>query len=407
MIAHSVLLSQLDTLLVQSCELWQVKAFDCDALPWQERFPHLAECVWSLDDCELDNIDKVQADLLAYLLPSLKADLADLGLEWRLELLDIKAPSTQTHQSEVIGQQDAGHFSAGIKGRKWAQINAFTQQIDNGQSEVLEWCAGKGHLGRLIAKAYDRQVVSLEWQQGLCEAGEVFAKQWQLPQRFICADAFDAQQSELKVEQQVVALHACGDLHVRLLHLATKAGTRDIAISPCCYHLIQAQEYQAMSRLGIKSELRLTRHDLQLPLQQSTIANEKQLSLRHKEIAWRLGFDCLQRDVREVSQYLPIPSIKQSQLSGEFATFCVWAAEQKAVTLPKVVDFEHFLHLGIERQKLTRRVDLVAHLFRAVFEHWLLLDRVCFLEEQGYQVSLEAFCDNAITPRNSLIKAKR
>ena len=407
MIAHSVLLSQLDTLLVQSCELWQVKAFDCDALPWQERFPHLAECVWSLDDCELDNIDKVQADLLAYLLPSLKADLADLGLEWRLELLDIKAPSTQTHQSEVIGQQDAGHFSAGIKGRKWAQINAFTQQIDNGQSEVLEWCAGKGHLGRLIAKAYDRQVVSLEWQQGLCEAGEVFAKQWQLPQRFICADAFDAQQSELKVEQQVVALHACGDLHVRLLHLATKAGTRDIAISPCCYHLIQAQEYQAMSRLGIKSELRLTRHDLQLPLQQSTIANEKQLSLRHKEIAWRLGFDCLQRDVREVSQYLPIPSIKQSQLSGEFATFCVWAAEQKAVTLPKEVDFEHFLYLGIERQKLTRRVDLVAHLFRAVFEHWLLLDRVCFLEEQGYQVSLEAFCDNAITPRNSLIKAKR
>ena len=407
MIAHSVLLSQLDTLLVQSCELWQVKAFDCDALPWQERFPHLAECVWSLDDCELDNIDKVQADLLAYLLPSLKADLADLGLEWRLELLDIKAPSTQTHQSEVIGQQDAGHFSAGIKGRKWAQINAFTQQIDNGQSEVLEWCAGKGHLGRLIAKAYDRQVVSLEWQQGLCEAGEVFAKQWQLPQRFICADAFDAQQSELKVEQQAVALHACGDLHVRLLRLAAKAGTRDIAISPCCYHLIQAQEYQAMSRLGIKSELRLTRHDLQLPLQQSTIANEKQLSLRHKEIAWRLGFDCLQRDVREVSQYLPIPSIKQSQLSGEFATFCVWAAEQKAVTLPKVVDFEHFLHLGIERQKLTRRVDLVAHLFRAVFEHWLLLDRVCFLEEQGYQVSLEAFCDNAITPRNSLIKAKR
>ena len=407
MIAHSALLSQLDTLLVQSCELWQVKAFDCDALPWQERFPHLAECVWSLDDCELDNIDKVQADLLAYLLPSLKADLADLGLEWRLELLDIKAPSTQTHQSEVIGQQDAGHFSAGIKGRKWAQINAFTQQIDNGQSEVLEWCAGKGHLGRLIAKAYDRQVVSLEWQQGLCEAGEVFAKQWQLPQRFICADAFDAQQSELKVEQQAVALHACGDLHVRLLRLAAKAGTRDIAISPCCYHLIQAQEYQAMSRLGIKSELRLTRHDLQLPLQQSTIANEKQLSLRHKEIAWRLGFDCLQRDVREVSQYLPIPSIKQSQLSGEFATFCVWAAEQKAVTLPKVVDFEHFLYLGIERQKLTRRVDLVAHLFRAVFEHWLLLDRVCFLEEQGYQVSLEAFCDNAITPRNSLIKAKR
>lgn len=407
MISHSVLFSQLDTLLVQSRELWQVKAFDCDVLPWKDRFPHLAECVWSLDDSELENIDKVQATLLVYLLPALKADLVDLALEWRVELLDIKAPSALSSQSELMGQQDVGHFSAGIKGRKWAQISAFTQQIDSGQSEVLEWCAGKGHLGRLIAKAYNRQVVSLEWQQGLCEAGEVFAKQWQLPQRFICADAFDAQQSEFKVEQQAVALHACGDLHVRLLRLAAKAGTRDIAISPCCYHLIQAQEYQAMSQIGINSELRLTRHDLQLPLQQSTIANDKRLGFRHKEIAWRLGFDSLQREVRGVSHYLPIPSIKQSQLSGEFATFCVWAAEQKAVELTEGVDFDHFLHLGIERQKLTRRVDLVAHLFRAVFEYWLLLDRVCFLEEQGYQVSLEAFCNNEITPRNSLIKAKR
>ncbi|MFT5704295.1 MAG: hypothetical protein ACI8SK_000241 [Shewanella sp.] len=407
MMPHSSLLSQLDTLLVQSRELWQVKAFDCEALPWNDRFPHLAQCVWSLDDGELENIDKVQATLLAYLLPALKADLVDLSFEWRVDLLDIKAPSTRTLQSDVIGQQDAGHFSAGIKGRKWAQISAFTQQIDSGQSEVLEWCAGKGHLGRLIAKAYNRRVVSLEWQQGLCEAGEVFAKQWQLPQRFICADAFDAQQSELKVEQQAVALHACGDLHVRLLRLAAKAGTRDIAISPCCYHLIQAQEYQAMSQVGRESELRLTRHDLQLPLQQSTIANSKQLELRHKEIAWRLGFDCLQREVRGVSHYLPIPSVKQSQLNGEFSTFCFWAAEKKAVSLPEELDFDYFLHLGIERQKLTRRIDLVAHLFRSAFEYWLQLDRVCFLEEQGYQVTIEKFCDNEITPRNSLIKAKK
>ena len=405
--SHSALLAQLDTLLVQSRALWQVKAFDCDDLPWSHTFPDLALCVWSLADSELDIIDRVQADLLGCLLPALKADLVALSWEWQLELFDIKLPKTSEAQSELVDQQEVGHFSAGIKGRKWAQITAFTQQIDREHSEVLEWCAGKGHLGRLIAKAHDRQVVSLEWQQGLCEEGERFAKQWQLPQRFICADVFDAHQSELKVEQQAVALHACGDLHVRLLRLAAKAGTRNIAISPCCYHLIQSYEYQAMSQIGIKSQLRLTRHDLQLPLQQSTIANEKQLVLRHKEIAWRLGFDCLQREVRDVNHYLPIPSIKQSQLSGGFATFCVWAAEQKSVSLPEGLDFDHFLHLGIERQKLTRRIDLVAHLFRAVFEHWLLLDRVCFLEEQGYQVSLEAFCDNEITPRNSLIKAKR
>ncbi|WP_065188576.1 methyltransferase [Shewanella woodyi] len=405
--SHSALLSQFDSLLLQSRQLWQVKAFDCDKLPWEENFPNLAALVWSLDDDILDELDRVQAELLNCLLPALNKDLVLLSESWSLELLNIKAPLCAGSRVREMEFQDIAHFSAGIKGRKWAQITAFTQELPADKCEVLEWCAGKGHLGRLISKSQGREVVSLEWQQALCDAGEKFAQQWQLPQTFVCADAFDNQQSELKVEQQAVALHACGDLHVRLLYLAAKAGTRHIAISPCCYHLIQAKEYQAMSKVGLQSELRLSRHDLQLPLQQSTIAKGKQQELRHREIAWRLGFDSLQREVRGGSCYLPIPSLKQSQLNGEFSTFCYWAAEQKSVDLPENLNFKRFLELGVERQRLTRRIDLVAHMFRGVFEHWLLLDRVCYLEEQGYEVTLEQFCNNEITPRNLLIKAKK
>jgi hypothetical protein len=65
----------------------------------------------------------------------------------------------------------------------------------------------------------------------------------------------------------------------------------------------------------------------------------------------------------------------------------------------------HYLHRGIERQRLTKRIDLVAHLFRRALEHWLLLDRVCFLQEQGYQVALTEFCANSVTPRNAMIQA--
>ncbi|NRD74758.1 methyltransferase [Shewanella sp. VB17] len=405
--SHSALFLQLDTLLVQSRELWQVKAFGCDALPWAKNFPHLAELVWSLADSSLDELDRLQGNLLTCLLPALKADLAGMGENWPLALLDIELPKPSNESVFLMEAKDTAHFSAGIKGRKWAQITAFTQQMNVSDNEVLEWCAGKGHLGRLIAKAQARPVVSVEWQQSLCEAGEKLAQQWQLPQRFICVNAFDAQHNELKVEQQAVALHACGDLHVCLLRLAANAGTRDIAISPCCYHLIQAQEYQAMSLEGMRSQLRLTRHDLQLPLQQSAIVNSKQLALRHKQVAWRLGFDCLQRKVRGISDYLPIPSMKLSQLNDDFATFCLWAAGQKGVNLPSNIDFNYFLNLGIERQRLTQRIDLVAHLFRGVLEYWLLLDRVCFLEEQDYQVNLVQFCESGITPRNSLIQAKK
>ncbi|MGL5359973.1 MAG: methyltransferase, partial [Shewanella sp.] len=129
--------------------------------------------------------------------------------------------------------------------------------------------------------------------------------------------------------------------------------------------------------------------------------------LRHQEIAWRLGFDALQRQCTGRDKYLPIPSVKQSQLSGSFKAFCLWAAAQKSVDLPVDIDWDAWLALGLQRQRLTRRIDLVAHLFRRVLERWLILDRVCFLLEQGYQVELVEFCANSVTPRNALILATK
>ncbi|AQS37138.1 Methyltransferase domain [Shewanella psychrophila] len=412
--SHRHRLKKLDTLLVQSRTLWQVKAFDCTLLPWEKRFPCLANKVWSISDVDIDELDKTQAELNAELLPALQQDLQRSDASWQLDLLgQVETALTKGDTDlaqlsvELLSHKEASHFSAGIKGRKWSQITAFAAQIKPDTSEVLEWCAGKGHLGRLISKAHSRPVVSLEWQQNLCDEGTKFADKWHLPQEFICGNAFAPQQSKLKRDQQAVALHACGDLHVRLLRLASQANTRAIIISPCCYHLIQAEQYQGMSQVVLDSELVLSRHDLQVPLQHSTIANAKQVEYRHREVIWRLGFDSLQREVNQSTEYLPIPSIKQSQLNQDFEAFCHWAAEKKSVDLPVDLDINTYLEVGVQRQRLTRRIDLVAHLFRGILEQWLLLDRVCFLEEQGYSVKLTQFCKKAVTPRNSLISAEK
>ncbi|MDI5830432.1 methyltransferase [Shewanella xiamenensis] len=427
---------QLDKLLEQSRALWQVRAFEAKALPWAAQFPRLATTLWALDDAVLDTLDAEQSVLVDALSPALKQDLTALGYDWDLSLLtlsfaelslgsdidsdigfDIGSDDIETATSPCIDLTELAHFSAHIKGRKWEQITAFVQHLPDAGLPVLEWCAGKGHLGRLIAKARGVDVLSLEWQAMLCEEGQAFADKWQLSQRFICADAFAIegnacentahQTNPFRAKQQAVALHACGDLHVRLLQLAAAAGTQALAISPCCYHLIQANQYQGLSTLAKHSALCLSRHDLQLPLQQSVIANPKQQALRHQEIAWRLGFDALQRNCRGIDAYLPLPAIKQSQLSGEFAEFCHWAAAQKAVTLAADCDFDAWLEIGKQRQRLTRRIDLAAHLFRRALELWLILDRCCFLQESGYRVTLREFCATSVTPRNALILAQK
>ncbi|MGX9461568.1 methyltransferase [Shewanella sp. A14] len=417
-----------DSLLDALKPLWQLVAFECDHLPWQQDFPHLAQKVWQLDDTEIDNIDVDQHLLVESLLPSLIRDIKNSSspkadeLMNQLSLLVITLPTkaTKGDNTQLMSGSDEqenthlAHFSAHIKGRKWQQITAFANQVDPlSQTKltrlpILEWCAGKGHLGRLVAKQQLVEVTSLEWQASLCAQGQAFSNQWKLPQHFICADAFAPQDSSepwLYSKQHAIALHACGDLHVRLLTLAADAGTQAISISPCCYHLIQQAQYQPLSTMAKASAMTLSKHDLQLPLQQSVVASAKQQTLRQQEVSWRLGFDCLQRNVRGINRYLPVPTIKQSQLSGTFSEFCIWAASQKGLLLPADIECHAFLQQGMERQRLTKRIDLVAHLFRRALEYWLLLDRVCFLQQHGYKVELSEFCPNSVTPRNAFIQA--
>ncbi len=395
---------QIDALLTKLSYLWQVTAFECERLPWENQLPALAQTLWQLDDEDLDRIDADQALLEHTLLPQLTQSLEHSVQDFQLPKLAL-----MENRTPLLSPQCESRFSAHIKGRKWQQINAFVHQLngvlksDEPKLPILEWCAGKGHLGRLIAKSFSVPVVSLEWQKKLCVAGQGFADKWQLPQTFVCEDAFNLSSSPLKRQQHAVALHACGDLHIELLRHAVKAKTQAVSISPCCYHLIKDKQYQPLSELARSSRLTLSRQDLRLPLQQSVIASPAQQALRLKEVAWRLGFDSLQRELTGNQCYLPIPTIKQSQLSENFESFCRWAANVKSVTLPAQLDFEHYLEIGYQRQRLTRRIDLVAHLFRPLLERWLLLDRICFLQEQGYRVQLSQFCSQSITPRNAFI----
>ncbi|WP_394133037.1 methyltransferase [Shewanella maritima] len=442
-------MTQLSACLAAYRALWQVKAFDCDELPWQAQFPMLADSVWQVADSEIDALDADQSLLVERFLPVIAQDmqLSDLESQQLQSLLtDVIDNSVQVQagvNDKQLPEAIKSHFSAHIKGRKWQQIERFSNYITP-QTPILEWCAGKGHLGRYLAKLHDTPVHSVEWQQALCDEGQAFAQRWQLPQQFQCADVFNIANkdhqatsaggeaaitvaistpvttskaiatstpktiaSPLRQEQYAVALHACGDLHVKLLNLATQAQTQSIAISPCCYHLIQTPQYQALSSVAKQASFSLSRHDLQLPLQQSVIASDSQKQLRLKEIAWRLGFDCLQRQQRNINEYLPIPSIKRSQLSGQFANFCQWAANAKQLTLTEDIDFDYYLKLGTERQRLTQRIDLIAHLFRRALEKWLVIDRACYLVENNYQVEVFEFCVSSITPRNCLIRAHK
>ncbi|MCG4788863.1 SAM-dependent methyltransferase, partial [Roseburia faecis] len=68
------------------------------------------------------------------------------------------------------------------------------------------------------------------YDPALVEAGLALSQRHQLNARHVQQDVMAA--LELQPGMTPVALHACGDLHVRLLQLASAAGCAQLALSP-------------------------------------------------------------------------------------------------------------------------------------------------------------------------------
>jgi hypothetical protein len=147
-----------------------------------------------------------------------------------------------------------------------------------------------------------------------------------------------------------------------------------------------------------------------MTVQETVTAGQRVRRLRQIELTWRLGFDLLQRDIRGVDEYLPVPNLQKSWLSGTFSEFVGWALAAKGLVLKPEMTAERvalYEQAGAERLPVMARMELVRHLFRRPLELWLVLDRALFLQEHGYQVELSQFCGRELTPRNILIHAEK
>ncbi|WP_299131668.1 methyltransferase [uncultured Vibrio sp.] len=294
----------------------------------------------------------------------------------------------------------------GVPGRKLQQIVSMGEaslEHHHGK-EWLEWCSGKGFLGRILSQQSKQKVTSFEWQQSLCESGQKIADTQRLEMTFVQGDAFSESADEVfNSNQHAVALHACGDLHVELVKKSVSHGLPAVTISPCCYHLIRDESYQPMSSGAKASALTLSKSDLRIPLQETVTGGERVKRHRQLEMSYRLGFSQLLKSELNIDEYIPVPSIKKSELSEGFESFCQWASEVKEITLGSDIDFESYFAQGEKLFWEMEKLSLVQQVFRRPLEIWLALDRALYLQEQGYEASIEEFCERSVTPRNLLI----
>ena len=387
----------LDAFLIEHQALWKPRPFTHLSLAWEASYPELA--LWLrgrlLEDAE--NAHNQPADLADA--PEPFASLAALSAEL-------------SAVGELPGQtlEAAGHrLNVDVPGRKWQQIEAFASRLSFASQPThwLDWCSGKGHLGRRLLGS-GQQLTCVEYDPLLVASGQALSQRHHLHALHVEQNVLATNASAvLSANHTPVALHACGDLHVRLMQLASATGCQQMAVAPCCYNRISGSEYQALSHAGLLSLLQLSLEDLALPMSETVTAGARVRRQRDASMARRLAFDLLQRQVRGVDEYLPTPSLPSAWLDKPFADYCRDLADLKELSTVGTRDWAALEAAGWKRLAEVRNLELLRGLFRRPLELWLNLDRALFLAEQGYVVSLGTFCESALTPRNFLLLAER
>lgn len=391
----------LDAFVFAQQSVWREKPFIQPQLYWETQFSELA--VWlrarSLADAEACHT-QLHSLAAPYPFPQW-AQQAE-------QLCQIGAFSSAELSVRPLRMQ------SGVAQRKWQQIEAFAGAVQSDAQQSfepiqrwLDWCAGKGHLGRYLAWP-DAQLECLEFNSELICSGQAINQRY-LPQaqHRLCDVMSAASAPFLQSCDAVVALHACGDLHTHLVRQVSRQQTSTLALAPCCYNRIQTEHYQPLSSAGQSSKLRLDRDDLGLPLVATVTATNRERRLRDQSMAWRLAFDILQRQVRGVDEYLPTPSLASTWFNKPFALWCQDLAALKKLAAVPEQDWVQLEAQGWQRLAQVRNLELVRGIFRRPLELWLVLDQALFLSEQGFSVTVGEFCSAKLTPRNILLLAQR
>ncbi len=387
----------LDSFLIEHQALWRPRPFvHYPALPWEANHPQLA--AW----LRAQSLEHAEA---AHNQP---------------HLLQAPAPfpqlAAQAHDLSQIGELPQlpatvlpARFSNDVPGRKWQQIDAFARSLSFSRTPQhwLDWCAGKGHLGRRLAHN-GAELSCLEYDPQLVSSGKQLSHKLGIAAQHIEQDVLAADAAkQLQAQYTPVALHACGELHTRLLHLASQAGCPQLAVAPCCYNRISTATYQPLSASAQASTLQLSIDDLGLPLSETVTAGARVRRQRDQSMARRLAFDLLQRQLRGIDEYLPTPSLPATWPDKPFADYCKDLAVLKQLPAPSAEDWPQLEQQGWQRLSEVRNLELLRDLFRRPLELWLLLDRGLYLQEHGYNVRLGTFCSHQQSPRNLLLLAER
>ncbi len=281
-------------------------------------------------------------------------------------------------------------------------------------SEVLDIGGGVGFLAQTLNNQFGHHVTSIDMNAEFQKTGiERHAKNAKHPHKVQFKNIKVENQGEfvevLKKNVMPVGLHTCGKLALDIIRVSADKKVPALINFGCCYHTLDKDQLQNLSFFARENDpIFMTKYALTLACRAHKKLDEKDFDLKQKVKYYRYAIHVLLYDEYDVKKLVILGNSNPKLYDESFGVY-VYDQFKRVDIKPKHTIEE--LNTWFKNPELLVLIDrmiaagTIRNVLGRVLELYLQLDRAIFLEEQGYEVKVEEFFDEEISPRNIGITA--
>lgn len=284
-------------------------------------------------------------------------------------------------------------------------VNEFyrTEEID----KILDIGGGIGHLAQTLSSHYGLQTASLDMDPVLQQTGKERNGTELVEYIHVKVDENDETfQKLLTKNHMTLGLHTCGPLAVHQLKAGAKQQIKGMINFGCCYEKLQKfPQAQNLSQAAkeLDSPIVFNFFALTLATRAHRKMTEKDHELKKKVKYYRYAIHMLLHDEYDIKELKTLGNSSPKLYDEDFATYVTHQFERLDLPLRhSSSELNAYLNQSARQELLWNMLtaELIRNAFGRLMELYLLLDRVLYLEEQGYRVELLEFFDEPLSPRN-------
>lgn len=290
-------------------------------------------------------------------------------------------------------------------------VNDFSEQ--HKIERVIDIGGGIGLFAQTLNKEYNLKVTSVDMDPVLQQTGrERHDRNARYPDNKVeyINLKVDAENLEfrkiLENKKMTVGLHTCGTLANDQIKVSSNQKVKALINFGCCYHKLekdpQGQNISQLARAQ-KERVEMNHFALTLSSRAHRKMDEKDYDLKLKVKLYRYAIHFLLHDHYGFKKLVTLGNSSPKLYDESFGTYALEQLKRIQVEPKHSKDELDAYFADKDRQDLIWKMlaaGLIRNAMGRLLELYVLLDRVIYLEEQGYNVNLYEFFEEEISPRN-------